>query len=194
MRWEFVRLFKRTKENFSEAFSEFFSDFGAAFYELFVQIPKDVKIFAKTLWAYKGILWSDRDYDHAFILVLLQFKIRRTKEYMAKWQRHTRWKLDVANMQKAEDMIETILTSSYDKELVEAHDAKWGPSHHYHLPVPNGTGSFLRSDRPNIRTPEDKKKERQEYSKMLDKMIKSEEKAWHKLWTHLDKHLREWWD
>ena len=105
MRWEFIRLFKRVKENFGKAFSVLFDDIKSAANELFVQIPKDIRTFAKTLWAYKGVLWSDRDYDHAFILHLLQIKIRRTKKYIGTYKRHTRWKLDVKNMQKAEVLV-----------------------------------------------------------------------------------------
>lgn len=194
MRWEFKRLFKRAKENFGKAFSVLFDDVKNAANELFVQIPKDIKTFAKTLWTYKGILWSDRDYDHAFILYLLQMKIRRTKEYIGTHKRHTRWKLDVKNMQKAEDLIESILSGDHDKTLREAHDTKWGKAEYHFVKSSKFNGSVMRSLRENVHNPKDQAQEQREYRILMNRSIKLEEKAWHALWTHLDKHMRSWWD
>ena len=195
MRWEFKRLAVRAKKNFGRAFCQLFDDSKSALRELFVQIPKDIKIFAQTLWSYKGFLWSDRNYDHAFILQVLQLKIRRTKEYIGKHQRHTRWELDVKNMQKAEDMIEAILTASHDEALREAHDAKWGKAKPYFVPTGDSLGgSYMRSDRPKVHTDKERAQERKEYSAMIKKSMKLEEKAWSKLWVHLDKNMRNWWD
>lgn len=194
MRWEFKRLFIRARDNFGKAFSQLFDDVRSAIHELFVQIPKDIKTFVQTCWAYKGLLWQDRNWDHVYILRLLQLKIRRTREYIGKHQRHTLWKRDVKAMMQAEDLIESILNDDVADELYKAHDAKWGKSYHRFIPLENRTGSLMRTLREKAYTPQQQEQEHKEYRAMLKKSFRLEQKQWSKLWKHLDKNMRNWWD
>ena len=194
VRWEFKRPFVRGAKNFGKAFEQLFDDTKSFLYELFVQIPKDIKTFAKNCWAFKGLLWQDRNWDHVYILRFLQFKIKRTRQYIEKHQRHTRWKRDVKDMLQAEEMIRVILEDRAGAELFEAHDAKWGKSHHKFIPLENGTGSLMRTLREKVHTPEEQAQELKEYRAILKKSWKLEEKHWNRLWKHLDKNMRNWWD
>lgn len=194
MRWEFVRLFTRSKENFGKSFEDLWYDLKSAARELFIQIPHDIKYFFRNVWAFKGFLWQDRDWDYAYILRALQLKIRKTRTCIERHGHHANAKKDVKNMIKAEEMIQAILEDDHGKALDDAHDAKWGPSMSYHVPVVGSSSTYWRTDRPNVRTDEDRKQERLERRIVFKKTMKLEQKAWSNLWKHLDKHMACWWD
>lgn len=194
MRWEFVRLFVRSKENFSKAFSTLWDDLQSAARELFVQIPHDILYFLRSLWFYKSFLWNDRDWDYAHILYALEAKIRKTRICIEKHGHHENSDKDVAEMKQAEAMILAILEDDFGKELREKHDAKWGPSKGYHVPVPGSTSSYWRSDRANTHTPKQREQERKEYLAMIHKEAALEQKTWEDLWQFLSLNMRKWWD
>jgi hypothetical protein len=192
MRWEFKRLWL-FKEDVIKDPIKWFGLLGEAIYELFVQIPKECWWFVQKVWDYKSILWHDRDWDHAFILYMLKFKIERTRKHIGECARHTRWKLDVKNMKKAEDLINYHLSSKYDK-IFEKHDEKWGKIEFDLEPTDNPSLSKCTMRRAKANTSEKQKQERKEYGRLLKRSLREEEKSWKKIWTHLDKHMRSWWD
>jgi hypothetical protein len=46
---------------------------------------RNIKYGLQNLWAYKTIIWKDRDWDKHFLLKLMEFKFRRMSEHHTKY-------------------------------------------------------------------------------------------------------------
>jgi hypothetical protein len=196
MRWEFRRLGISIKK-LGKSLVRVGEDVASALKELFVQVPKDCARFVKNVWDYKELMWNDRDWDHAFILEILQFKIKKTRMYMEKSQRHTCWKKDVADMKRAEALIQAFLDDTVCDELYNAHDEKWGKSKTTFVEQNIESklrGSIMVSLRPNALTPEKMIEERKEFRQLIKKAHSLEARKWRSLWKNIEKNLRNWWD
>ncbi len=124
------------------------------------------------------ILWNDRDWDYAYILDILKFKISRNRSYLEKYGIGLDKDKHIKQMKTVECLIER-LTSPYCMAEYDEHFKKWGYANDLMLLVIN-----------NKRT----KQESDEFKRIVDK----EEYMWQQDFKYLNsilnKHLRKWWD
>lgn len=151
-----------------------------------------IKTFVLKMFAYAPILWRDRDFDWAFILTILQFKLKRTREYLV--EENIIGDIDKisSEIKQAEDIIDEIFKDDFCKEEHEAHTAKWGEHKDNFVPTKNGA---LRWDmsREKAITPEEKEQERKEIMEIYELEEKRMGEAWDRLFTHLKANIRGWW-
>lgn len=72
----------------------------------------------KNIWKWFPIVWKDRDYDHGFILEVLEFKIKNTANYTEQKQKFEGWQDEVRYMRICEQLIEKIKTDYYQHEIL----------------------------------------------------------------------------
>ena len=143
---------------------------------------------------YIPVLWNNEDFDHGYILELLRYKIKRTRDHIAHHQIHTEWERDVKCMDHAIELLDRVIKDDYFMEEFRAHEAKWNP-----------TGDFLARDKDGnpiesdegsgyFKGREHSEPEMAEFRIWADKKYAAEAQDWHELWKLFDEHLKEWWD
>ena len=48
------------------------------------QLARKITYFASNLWAYRGILWHDRDFDYSYLLDMMELKLGRMGRHFDK--------------------------------------------------------------------------------------------------------------
>ena len=134
----------------------------------------------KRLIKWAPIIWSDRDWDHYFILNVLKMKIKFFREHIEKYGLHVNKGRDCKNMLIAELLIERLQNpSQYVEHYKAEYDRKW----------PTPEGDILELLNRNF-----SKEETADFKRLMQ----LEEEAWNRdfkyLSEHLRKHLRQWWD
>jgi hypothetical protein len=143
-----------------------------------------VRVFFECLsrvLAYVPVLWSNHDFDHGYILRLLRYKIKRTRDHIMHHKMHTEWRRDVWHMNYAILLLDRIMADDYFIDEWVKHFEKW--------PSIMQTDEQGRCFSPSM--PDD---ERAEWEPLHKKTEDAKTKDWHNLWKFLDEHLREWWD
>jgi hypothetical protein len=155
--------------------------------------------FLERVWKWLPVLWRDRNWDHAFILEVLEHKIKLTRECIGKYDRHTTAKRDCQNMRIAEILIRRIREDNYGDSFMEEHDAKWGKLE-FRRDAPKDNvlfdNKFSKSGlvRANISSQEAWEKEGKEHKRIIDHCLYQKNQDYDYLFKHLKKHLEKWWD
>ena len=133
------------------------------------------------IFAYIPVIWGNEDFAYDYILKMLRYKIKRTRDHIARHQIHVGYEKDVANMDVAIEMIDTVLADDYFRDEWNA----WHESHPLKILIDEDGEHY---------TPSMTDEERAEFKPLADKTYAAADQAWHDLWEFLDKHAKEWWD
>jgi hypothetical protein len=125
------------------------------------------------------IIWVDRDWDWTYILLILETKIRFTREQMTNYSLHCSTKEDCINMKKAEAVLRRLRSpENYIENDWEKHQENWP------------RGDIFDDD--FVFTPPT-----EEASKDVRRMMDKVQYMWKQdinwLSKHLQKHLQKWW-
>ena len=154
-----------------------------------MSLIRDIFDFVKRVYEYAPILWHDRDWDHDYILWLLQYKLSRVRKELSKNDRHLGTQGYVAQIRLCEALLERILKSEYWEDQIrkimdEQGDIVWidqnnGSSRLSHTIELTGKeyDSHVKRFRAAI--------EHAEYLEKQDIAL---------LFTTMRKHIRHWWD
>lgn len=145
---------------------------------------------------YSVFLWNDFDWDYSYILLLLQYKLKRTRKAIEKHQLVLRADEIAAQIKHAERLIENWKKNNWCEDLQAAHEEKWGKL--VDLPEAidiNGTKTYAWDmTREKATTPELKNQEAKEQRAIYQAMTLAEEENFDELFAHIRKHIQEWWD
>ena len=133
------------------------------------------------IFAYIPVIWTNEDFDHGYILKMLRYKIKRTRDHIAKHRIHEGWDNDVANMDTAIKMIDAVIADDYFRDEWNA----WHEGHPFRTLINEDDTHYIAS-----MTDE----ERAAFKPLADKTYAAAEQAWQDLFEYLKKHMREWWD
>lgn len=145
------------------------------------------------------IIWKDRHWDHAYILDILENKIRFTRENIGRWNRHTTAKRDCQNMRIAEILIRRIREDNYDDSFMVEHEAKWGKLD-WRKDAPKDNvlfdNKFSKSGlvRAKVNSQEQWEQEGKDHRRIIDHCQYQKSQDYDYLFKHLKKHLERWWD
>jgi len=138
--------------------------------------------FLRRLWEYLPMIWHDRDWDYIYILRLLRYKIKRTRDNIKENNNHEDCDKTVADMDHILEVIDRVIECDYCKEDFDAHMAKWGER----KMIDSGEGYSTMQP-----TSEE---QRADFGALCDKMNKAEKADWDELWSALSKDLKTFWD
>ena len=183
---------------------DFYNIWVAAQETLFYSWWNHVNVFLEFLervWLWLPILWRDRNWDHSFILDVLEHKIKLTRLCIGKYDRHTTVKEDCHNMRVAEILIRRIREDNYDEPFMVEHEAKWGKldwnrwhkEEHDNILFDN---KFSKAGltRPGIKSQKDWDEENKEHLRIIKHSKYQKSQDYDYLFKHLKKHLERWWD
>lgn len=162
---------------------------------------KDLRYFprlfcrwVKKVFQYAVFLWNDQDYDNHFILRLLQYKIKRTRESMRAANLLENTDRYCRQMRYAEVLIDRILKDNYCQDEYKQLDEKWGESIWFDRPSSTNPECFeVKITRKKCVTQTDEEQEGQETLDVFKKQDVAREKDLDKLFRHLRKNIQYWW-
>lgn len=144
---------------------------------------------------YSIFLWSDFDWDYSYILKLLQYKIRRTRERIVDNDLVMSVDLYAAQMKHAEALIDRYFDDNFCEELYTAHEEKWGKSKMEFTPVPNSNGlSTMDMRYPKATTEEETDQADKERIEIYQKHEEERQKCLDEIFSHIRKHIELWWE
>lgn len=158
--------------------------------------------FTKIFWwmvksfQYSILLWKDFDWDYSYILILLQYKLRRTRKRILANDIILRSEEIAAQIKHAEDLIQNWRDNNWCEDLQEVHERKWGSTVDLSEPIDvNGKQMWSWNiSREKATTPELKKQEKREQRAIYQAMENAEEECWNSIFDHIKKRGRNWWD
>lgn len=134
--------------------------------------------FLKRCWDYLPILWADRDWDYVYLLVLMQFKIKRMKELHMRYKRHVGVEKTIKQLLICEQLLDRMSKDNYIDQAHEEHNKKWHPN----------TDFF---ERLNKHDPKENKEFKKNIIDYGEYMYKQDLELFCKIFK---KHVRSWWD
>ena len=133
-------------------------------------LPYDTWAFLKRVYEYAPILWEDRDWDYAYLLRLMQYKLRRMRPVIENGiAAHAHQKS--IEIHQAEVMIENIFEDPDDEWSL--HCDQWHQNKGFNEPCPESEEAC---------------------QKALMASAKRTEYNWEILWIHIKERAQGWWD
>jgi hypothetical protein len=144
---------------------------------------------------YSRVLWNDGDWDHIHILILLKYKLSRTRKHIVEHSFIQQAEEVGKEIQDVEDIINRLLTNKYYSEGFDAHEIKWGETKMYTAPSKDYPGCHTIE----ITTEKAKKEgkveeEREDFKKLIEETDILEEQDWNLLFDLMKQNMRGWWD
>lgn len=81
--------------------------------------------FLERCFAYLPLLWVDRDWDHAFLLNMMSFKIKRMKELHIRCKRHVGVEKTIKQLLTCEQLLDRMSKDEYTDKSYHDHNQKW---------------------------------------------------------------------
>lgn len=147
----------------------------------------------RNLYAYVPLIWHDRDWDHVYLLVLWEKKFARMASEHEFRGHCVESPQKAAQLREAAALCHRVRMDEYADPPLEAHDKKWGKSHHVFLPTGHGT-QVWRVARLNVRNDRDKENERREFMRIITAGERQKAADVTRLALLIRKHLLKWWD
>lgn len=148
-----------------------YKKYSSSWWRFWLNLPSDIFAFINRILDYTPLLWEDRDWDHADLLRMIRFKIRRMRKHMEKHAIIAHAEDHVTEMAQADVLLRNIIEEDPDDEW-SAHYYQWDAH----------KKSFRDCKNP------------QEHTRALMLSQVRTERNWQQLWRHFDKYMRGWWD
>lgn len=132
---------------------------------------------------YAPLIWNDEDYDRDFILIMLQYKIKRTRIHIAEHDLFESTEEKVAQMKEVEDIIGRLVRGLYLEEESDAFHKKH-PIKPMKQDIDGNWYSESTHDKP----------EGAKWRALSKRMRKMEEDDWKRLGEIISTQLNGWWD
>lgn len=153
----------------------------------------DIKQGIKNLIGWFPIVWKDRDWDYNFLLLLMRFKLKRMeKEFRSYNDTIVSNKLSADKIRECVLLLDRIIEDKYT--AFDKHDKKWGEPDFKFVNTDNPELTELKIVRPNVKTDEDERQERKEWSRCLKHEDALKEQDWKRFYDNLIKYMKGWWD
>lgn len=85
-------------------------------------IPRDIWEGIKNIFKWLPIIWKDRDWDHAYIMYALRFKINNIANYIEKWDRYIGCERDVERMRLCVKLMDKLEEDFYELEYQDYYE------------------------------------------------------------------------
>jgi len=155
----------------------------------------NVKYGIQNLIKWFPIIWSDRNWDHYFIYVIIRHKLHLTEQLIRNYGNHTRHIEDANHIKLCVNLLDRLMKDEYYENAFKNHEEKWGePDFRWEECDDNSELSELHIDRPNVKSDEDKKQERKEFRRTSKHEVKLRQQDLDMLFNNMRKYIQGWWD
>jgi len=85
-------------------------------------LPRDIKIGLTNLYKWFNLIWSDRNWDHIYLLQMMKFKIEQMANYHESRQFYVGWENNVKWMRTSSRLLDKMIDSVYESEYIDYYD------------------------------------------------------------------------
>lgn len=141
------------------------------------------------------IIWRDRDWDHTFLYIILQFKLSNMEKYLRKHGHSVNAEKDAHRIKICVTLLKRLLNDEYHDAVFKKHDEKWGELKFNWIELKDKPEfSELKIKRPNVITEKDEKTERNEYNRLMQVENNLKQQDIEYLFETIKKYHQGWWD
>lgn len=155
---------------------------------------RDIKVGIKNLIEWLPVIWKDRWWDHTFLYEMLRFKLSIMERKIRKHGIHLNAHDDADQIKLCVSLLDRLIDDDYHENAFKNHDKKWGEGVINWAPVEGTDLLSMDCSRPNVNTPEEKKKEGKEWKVCMDHIEPMIKQDLETLFNTMRKHIRHWWD
>lgn len=151
-------------------------------------IQHDIPCGINNLIKWFPIVWKNRDWDHYFIYVALRHKLRLTEEHIRVHNNHTTAQQTAKKIKICVNLLDRLISDVHHDIAFKNHDKKWG------TPEFNWKDAPCLITRKNVKTIEDKEKERKDFKRCCEHeqyLINQDKEMLFKI---MNKYITDWWD
>ena len=148
----------------------------------------------KTIFSYVKLAWNDHDYDWVYLMLVLQYKLKRMRVHFVKHNIVERAQEYGVQIKDLEDTIERILDGNYCAQEYASHYAKWGKITFDRESIMGGKLTRIKLRMSNVKTEEDENNEREEHFKIMEEYEKQKTNDIKKLFDTMRDNIQNWWD
>lgn len=154
------------------------------------------------IWKYRSILWNDFDWDHNFLLAILELKFTNMMKYHRDHGITDSSPELVHELSECAEICHRLRENDYGKDLDELHEEKWGKTYSWFEPAEEYGVDKLgkpkmfawHAERPNALTDEDKEQERQEHRNIWEIEEQRKKADLERLAELIRTRTEYWWD
>lgn len=140
------------------------------------------------------IIWKDRDYDHYFLMRLLEFKLNKMGKSFKKYNNHTQTDAHVKQVNKCANIFKRLYEDEYLLNSFKNHDKKWGNIRVSFEECENPDFHEIILKRKNVITEQDKTDERKESKVCSEKGYENQRKDLKEVFRIMYDNILTWWD
>ena len=147
----------------------------------------------------QGIVWfrfgySDRDYDHAFLVKATKFKLERMHKFFEE-RSYSKDPTEVLEeIQEVIDVAERWLKGEYFEEEYDALDERWGALRWVTEPAGNGFVRLVETYHKKAKEQDRNEEARKQFRDHFDACDRAASEDFKKIWTLIAKNAEKWWD
>jgi hypothetical protein len=154
----------------------------------------NIKNGIQNLTTWFPVIWKNRDWDFAFIWIILHKKLELMEREIRINGHHTNNKRDANQIKLCVNLIKRLMDDNYHENVFIHHDIKWGETHMVWNKTDKPGESSLEIKRDNVKTKEDKLEERKQFRILSTNVEKQKQQDIEYLFNYMAKHIQCWWD
>lgn len=139
------------------------------------------------------IVWNDRDWDHDYLMKLLEFKLLKKERLFRKYGNHLDSNKHANQLKKCAEILKRLREDNYVLDEFIEHDKKWGELIISSNKI-NEEFSELIFNRKNVITKEDIVNEQLESKICIENGYKNQKSDLKELFRIIQDNILSWWD
>jgi hypothetical protein len=150
--------------------------------------------FKKKLSEYRRFLKDDYDWDYAYILRLLAYKLKRTRECIAKNNFVLSAPRKAKQIRTVETLLNRVVDHSYENETTKDFHKKYGQMRTIREKIQKGQKFTTVHFKFTKETPRNREKLHREFHKLIRKADRTRERELSRAFDLMKKNIWGWWD
>jgi len=159
-----------------------------------VKKPTKNKLFNKKVKEYKEFLKNDHDWDWAYIIRLLRYKLERTRKCILENDIIKGSKKVAREIQVVENLLDRVAEDNYFHEITKDFHKKHGKLKSIYKKSEYGPNWLTSISKFTKETPQNRKRLHAQYARLWTKASKMQQDDLKKAFDLMNKNIWNWWD
>jgi hypothetical protein len=148
--------------------------------------------FLRNVWAYRDVLARDQDYDHSYLFILLERKLRRMAAHFMTHDIHPNRLAIARQITIAAECCRRVREDRYEDLPYEGHDTKWGKLD-LSIQRQSSRHPYVTFSRAGVLTEADHQRERAENERIWTHAVYLKRQDLETLGAMLKRYSQSWW-
>jgi len=140
------------------------------------------------------ITYKDKEWDSQYLFEIMKFKLSNMERAFREYGHHVNAERDADEMHKCVLLLDRVIKDEYYENVFKHHNKKWGEPKMNFVDIGNPNGKRLDITHANVKTEEDKIKERKEFRVLCQKENDMRQQDLDLLFKTMNRKILGWWD